>query len=227
MKDEAGARALATAMVAIGARAGVRTEAFITDMDAPLGRAVGNALEIIECLDVLKGTGPADVTAIVTRLAARMVVLSGIEQDGEAAAARVTEALTSGRALETFARVVRCQGGDPRVVTDPALLPVSAAAHTVIATRSGYLARLRAEPIGRASHALGAGRATVTDVVDSGVGILVLARPGDEVREGQPLLELRHRDGRGLDAALAFCREAIAIADAPPPVRPKVLAEVR
>src|SRR5678816_2779884 len=123
MKDPDRARQLATSMVAIGRQAGVRTEAVITDMDVPLGRAVGNALEIVECLDTLKGKGPAEVTEAVTHLAARMVVLAGQESSEAAATHRVADALSSGRALETFAKMIERQGGDPRVVEDDALLP--------------------------------------------------------------------------------------------------------
>ena len=227
MKDVDGARALAEAMVAIGTQANVRTEAFITDMDAPLGRAVGNALEIVECIDLLKGDGPADVTGVVIQLAARMLVLAGIEREADAAHARVTEALASGRALQTFTRMIECQGGDPRVVDDTSLLPVSPSAEVFVAPRGGFVERLRAESIGRASNALGAGRTQVADAVDHGVGLLVLAKPGEAVREGQPIFELRHRDGRGLETALALCREALTIGDAAPIPRPHVLAEIR
>jgi pyrimidine-nucleoside phosphorylase len=227
MKDLARARELATSMVAIGRQAGVRTEAVITDMDAPLGSAIGNALEIIECLDTLKGTGPADLTGVVKRLAARMVVLAGLASDDTAAAQRVASAIESGRALQTFARMVERQGGDPRVTEDYSRLPSAPSRATYAATRAGYLTALKAEAIGRASNLLGAGRTTVGDSIDHGVGVLLLAKPGEMVSRGQPLVELHHRNGRGVDAALALCHEAIAIGDQPPPRREKVLGEVR
>jgi len=116
MKDLDRARALAASMVAIGRQAGVRTEAVITDMDVPLGRAIGNSLEIIECLDTLKGRGPAEVTEAVTHLASRMVVIAEQEASEAAATRRVADALSSGRALETFAKMIERQGGNPRVV---------------------------------------------------------------------------------------------------------------
>jgi pyrimidine-nucleoside phosphorylase len=227
MKDEGRARELAASMVAIGRQAGVRTEAVITDMDAPLGRAVGNSLEIIECLDTMKGSGPADLTEVVKRLAARMVVLAGLEGDERAAGERVEQALGSGRALETFARMVERQGGDPRVTEDYSLLPAALGRAACRAPRAGYLTALKAEALGRASNVLGAGRTTVGESVDHGVGVVVLAKPGDRVSEGQPLIELHHRDGRGLDAALDLCRAGISIGDAPAPRRDKVLGEVR
>ncbi|HLG54607.1 MAG TPA: thymidine phosphorylase [Vicinamibacterales bacterium] len=227
MKDPQRARMLATSMVAIGNHAGVRTEAVITDMETPLGRAVGNALEIVECLDTLKGAGPPELTALVEHLASRMVLLAGLERDQEAATGRVAAALTSGRALETFTKMIECQSGNPRVVDDYSLLPSAPGREVCRASRGGYVITLKAEAIGRASNVLGAGRSTVGERVDHGVGLVVLARPGDAVTAGQPLLELHHRDGRGVEAAMALCREAIAIGDEPPPLRKTVLGAVR
>ena len=226
MKDPARARELAASMVAIGTQAGVRTEAVITDMDAPLGCAIGNSLEIIECLETLKGQGPGDLTAVVVRLASRMVVLAGLASDDRTASARVAHALESGRALETFARMIERQGGNPRVTENYALLPSAPARVICSASHSGYLTALKAEAIGKASNVLGAGRSTVGDAIDHGVGVVVLAKPGDRVTRGQPLVELHHR-GRGVEDALEFCRAAIAIDDEPPPRREKVLGEVR
>jgi pyrimidine-nucleoside phosphorylase len=227
MKDPDRAKLLAASMVAIGRQAGVRTEAVITDMDAPLGRAVGNALEIIECLDTLKGRGPADVTEEVTYLASRMVLLSGQEHSEAAAATRVSDALSSGRALDTFSRMIERQGGDPRVVDDYALLPSAPGREVCCAPRDGYLTALKAAAIGRASNVLGAGRNKVGESVDLGVGLITCVKPGEKVAAGQPLLELHHRDGRGVEAALALCREAIAIGDAPPPRHATILGHVR
>jgi len=227
MRERAGAQALAESMVAIGHHAGVRTEAIITDMDTPLGAAVGHSLEIIESIDMLRGEGPGDLTAIITHVASRMLVLGGIESEPDAAAVRVGQALSSGRALETFARMIDRQGGDARVVENPALLPASPGRELLTATRSGFVTRLGAQAIGRAANALGAGRKRVGDAVDHAVGIVAMVKPGDAVREGQPLLVLHHRDGRGLSEALAACREAIAIGDAAPAPRPKILGEVR
>jgi pyrimidine-nucleoside phosphorylase len=227
MRHRGDAQALAEAMVAIGAHAGVRTEAIITEMDTPLGFAVGNALEIAESIDLLRGMGPADLTAIVTHLATRMILLAGVDGDAAAASARVAGALASGRALDTFARMIDRQGGDARVVEDPSRLPSAPSREVLPAPRSGFLTRLRAPPIGRAANALGAGRTRVADKVDHAVGIVAMVKPGAAVREGQPLLEIHHRHGRGLDVALAACREAIAIDDAAPPPRTNILGEVR
>jgi pyrimidine-nucleoside phosphorylase len=227
MKDPERARMLAASMVAIGRQAGVRTEAVITDMDAPLGRAIGNALEIIECLDTLKGSGPAELTAVVKYLASRMVLLAGLEKSQDAATTRVESAFTSGRALETFGRMIERQGGNRKVVENYSLLPAAPGREVCRAVRDGYLTALKAEAVGRASNVLGAGRSKVGESVDHGVGVIVCVKPGERVTTGQALLELHHRDGRGVEAAMALCREAVAIGDAPPPRRDTVLGEVR
>jgi len=229
MKDRAKAQALAESMVAIGTRAGVRTEAFLTDMDAPLGRTVGNALEIAECLDTLKGRGPDDLTAVVTRLAARMTLLAGLETTANAALSRATSALSSGRALEVFARMVERQGGNPGVVDDYSLMPVAPDRETLTAWADGVVTHVLAGSIGRATHQLGAGRTTVGEPVDHAVGLRMLVVRGERVRQGQPLLELHHRGGRGLEAARALCREAIQIdaAGQAMPAGDRILGEVR
>ena len=226
MRDPAQASALARSMVAIGTAAGVRTEALVTAMDAPLGRTVGNSLEVIECLETLKGAGPADVVDVITQLGTRMVRLAGAESDSAAARA-VREALGSGRALEVFTRMVERQGGDPRIVDDYARLPSAPGRELVRASRSGVLAAVRAGAIGRACGLLGAGRSRLGEPVDHGVGAILLARPGETVRAGEPLIELHHRGGRGLEAALALCGGAIVIGDAPFATPPTVLADVR
>jgi len=227
MKDPSQARALAASMVAIGTHAGVRTEALITDMDAPLGCAVGNSLEIIECFETLKGEGPSDVADVVVRLATRMVLLAQVESDQRAAARRVEEVLHSGQALDRFVRMIDAQGGNPRVADDYSLLPLASGEEMVTAPRAGYVAGLRAEALGRASNVLGAGRSRVGESVDHGVGLKTRVSRGSRVSVGDPLIELRHRDGRGLEAARELCAAAIAITDEPPPHRDKVLGELR
>ena len=227
MKDVAGARTLAVSMVGIGNRAGVRTEAFITGMDVPLGNAVGNALELIECFELLKGKGPADLRLLVLQLAARMLMLGAVDADEAAARAHAERALDAGRGIEAMARLIERQGGDPRVVDDYARLPSAAGRAHCVAPRNGFLTAVRAEAIGRASSLLGGGRVSAGDAVDHGVGVVTLVKPGTEVRAGEPLLELQHRDGRGLEEAMAWCRQAVSIGEAPPPPRDIVLGEVR
>jgi pyrimidine-nucleoside phosphorylase len=227
MKDLPSARALAVSMVDIGTRAGVRTEAFITDMDIPLGQTVGNALELIECLELLKGRGPADLRLLVLTLATRMLILGGVDTDEAAARGRAERALDDGRAVEALARMIERQGGDPRVVDDYARLPSVDGRARGAAPRDGFVTAVRAEAIGKASGLLGGGRVHAGDAVDHGVGVVMLVKPGAEVRAGQPLLELHHRDGRGLEEAMAWCSQAVGIGDAPPPRRDIVLQQVR
>jgi pyrimidine-nucleoside phosphorylase len=227
MKTADQARALARAMVAIGRLGGIPTEAFVTDMDAPLGNAIGNTLEMIECFESLKGRGPAELKSVAVRLASRMVVLAGVERDPTAATARVEDVFTSGRALETLARMIERQGGNRGVVDDYRLMPSALDRAMVVAPRSGFMTRMAALAIGRAAHALGAGRSKVGEPVDHGVGAVTLAHVGEEVRVGQPLIALHHRGGRGLAEALTLCRGAIVIEDQAPAKRPKILDEVR
>jgi pyrimidine-nucleoside phosphorylase len=226
MKTEADSRRLAESLVSIGNASGVRTEAIVTPMDAPLGRAVGNALEVIECLDVLKGGGPADLVDVSIELTVRMLVVGGIQRDRAEADRCVRAAIASGAGLDRFRQIVENQGGDPRIVDDYSRLPSAPARVPVTAARSGVVGGLDAERIGRASVALGAGRDRADQAVDPAVGILVLAPPGTTVREGDAVLELHYRDPARLAAALPVATSAIEIGDGPAGRRPLVLAEV-
>src|SRR5262249_41116866 len=202
MKTEADSRRLAESLVSIGNASGVKTEAIITAMESPLGRAVGNALEVEECIDVLKGGGPSDLIEVSIELTARMLVLGGVARDRGDAERQARGAIQSGAGLERFRQIVEAQGGDPKVVDDPPRLPHVADRHLVAADRAGYITRLDAELVGRASVALGAGRDRVEDPVDPAVGIIVLAKPGDCVCAGDPVLELHYRDRARLASAM-------------------------
>jgi len=204
----------------------VRTEAMITRMDTPLGRTVGNALEVIESIDVLKGQGPADLEEISLALAARMLVLSGVASTDSDAFEGVRHAITSGQALDRFRKIIETQGGDPKVVDDYGRLPAAPGRSTMTASRSGYLARIDAELVGRASVVLGAGRDRVEDDVDPAVGIVLKALPGDAIRAGDPVLELHYRTIDRRDAALALAERALVIDDAPPPKRPLIVSHI-
>jgi len=227
MKTEADSRRLAESLVAIGNASGVKTEAIITAMDAPLGRAVGNALEVIECLDVLKGGGPQDLVDVSVELAARMLVLGKVADDIAGAETQVRNAIASGAGLERFRQIIEAQGGDPKVVDDYKRLPRVDNRHRVTASRAGFVTALDAELVGRASVALGAGRDRVEDPVDPAVGILVAAKPGDRVIAGDTVLELHYRDRGRLETAAALAARAIVIGDQPPPARRLVVGEVR
>jgi len=226
MKNEAEGRALAESLVAIGTQAGVRTEAFITEMETPLGRAVGNALEIIECIEVLKGRGPQDLVDIVVTLAARMLVVGG-KASAEDAESTVRRAIASGQALDKLRAMIARQGGDAKIVDDYGRLPGARNKHVVAAERDGFVTRLQAELVGRASMALGAGRSRVEDTIDHGAGILIHRKPGDAVRRGDAILELLYNDEGGLEQAIDLARQAIEISAQAPPKRPKILGEVR
>jgi pyrimidine-nucleoside phosphorylase len=227
MKTEADSRRLAESLVSIGNASGVRTEAIVTAMESPLGLAIGNALEVIECVEVLKGRGPSDLVEVSVELTARMLVAGRVASDRADADRRVREAIASGAGLQRFQQIIENQGGDPRVVDDYTRLPHVAFRHIVTADRSGVLTALDAELVGRASVALGAGRDRVEDPVDPAVGILVRAKPGDRVQAGDPVLEMQYRDSGRLGAALALAARAIAIGEAPLQARPLIVGEVR
>ena len=225
MKTLDDSRALARSLVAIGEASGVRCEALITRMDAPLGTQVGNAAEVIECLEILKGRGPDDTRDLSVRLAVRMLVVAGIETDPSEGERRVRDALRSGAGLEVFRAIVQNQGGDPRAVDDYSLLPLAPDEDRVLAAADGYVS-LESESIGRAAVALGAGRATMADVVDPGVSIEVLARAGTLVRAGDTVLLVRHRGGRGLAHARPLLQNAVRITGERVPERPLVLESI-
>jgi pyrimidine-nucleoside phosphorylase len=226
MKTVEDSRRLARSLVDTGNRSGVRTEALITAMDAPLGSAVGNAMEVVECVETLKGRGPKDLEELSVVLAARMVLAAGLAADRADADAKVRAALASGAGVEKWREIVAQQGGDPRTVDDYGLMPSVTTRRMVTADRGGYLSVLDAELVGRATLALGAGRNKVDDVVDPAVGAMVFAHPGDRLRAGDPIIELHYRREEDLAGAVALIRCAIEIADEPPVLLPLIVEEV-
>ena len=226
MKTPEASRALAEALVGIGRAAGVRTEALITRMDAPLGREVGNSCEVIESIETLKGSGPAELEQLSVLLAARMLVVAGVASDDADAETRVRAAIASGTGVEKLRQIIEHQGGDPRVIDDYARLPSAPDVEVVAAPRSGFVTGLEAENVGRAAVALGAGRERLDDVIDHGVGITVVAAPGADVRAGDAVLQIRHRGGRGLDVARTLLRQAVQIGDVAPATQPIVVDRV-
>ncbi len=214
MKQRERSVELARTMVALGTEHGVRTRALVTRMDAPLGRAVGNAVEVEEAVAALRGSGPADLMEVTYALARAMLDLVGIDADPE-------QAISSGRALDAYAAMIRAQGGDP-----DAPLPQAAHRREVLpAPSSGWLTRLDALAVGVAAWRLGAGRARKEDAVSHTAGVLCLAKPGDYVQAGQAILEFRADDpARFAVAAQALdAPDVITIGSEPPPEVPLVL----
>ncbi|RJQ76602.1 thymidine phosphorylase [Amycolatopsis panacis] len=215
MKTVDDARRLAHTLVGIGSAHGVSCTALITDMNVPLGRAVGNAVEVAEAVEVLQGGGPADVVELTVALAGEMLALAGISADPAAV-------LASGAAYETWARMITAQGGDPS-----APLPKPQHVHVVPAPESGVLASLDAYAVGVAAWRLGAGRARKGDPVQAAAGVLCHATLGDEVVAGEPLLELHTDTPDALPAALEALSGAYTVASAVPTARGIVLDTAR
>ena len=222
MKTVEESRELATLMVEIGRRAGKRMRALITDMDRPLGYAIGNSLEVIEAIETLQGKGPADLTEVCTALATHMLVISG-HGDEETCRADIRRVIESGEALATLARMVGAQGGDPTWIYDAALFPKAAHAYTVSAPRDGYITKADAEGYGIASLLLGAGRNTKDDKIDYAAGIRLVAKTGDYVRKGEPLATLYANDERLFAQAESRLQAATEIGAEPPAARPLIL----
>ena len=215
MKSVEDAERLARNMVEIGCAAGRRTRAVITNMDIPLGRAVGNSLEIKEAVSVLRGGGPEDLRAVAVELSVNMAMLSLDIPRGEAEA-RVEEAISSGAAMAKFTEWIIAQGGERKYAEQPELLPISESCVRVYAKRDGYVTAMNAETVGIASVTLGAGREKKGDSIDFGAGIVLLAKRGDKVRCGDLLAELYAREGVDTERAERMIGEAIVIEDTPP-----------
>jgi len=194
MKDLASARNLAAAMVDIGRRFGKKTAAVITDMSEPLGEAVGNALEVIEAVETLKGRGPEDFRNLCRHLAAELLVMTGKEADRAGALETIDKVVASGAALKKFREMIIYQGGNPAVTDDYSLLPQARYRHVVTSPESGYVALVNALEIGRAAMRLGAGRKTKDDKIDLSVGITVKAKTGRKVEKGTPLAVIYAND---------------------------------
>ncbi len=230
MKTLKDATVLAETMVAIGELHDTPVTAILTDMSQPLGRAVGNANEIAESIAVLRGEGPKDILHLTLRFAAEMLMLAG-EKDIESATTRALRAIESGAALEVMVALTERQGGDPAVIENTALLPTAAHEHVLVAERSGVVTRCDAYEIGIAAVRLGAGRATKEDHVDPGVGLLIEAKVGEIVKEGDPLARIAYNEEARLGAALHALTNAWDIervtSDDSTLATPLILGEIR
>ena len=205
------ARELARALVRIGEGAGRRTRAVLSSMREPLGRAVGNALEVREALDTLNGGGPADLWALTLELGTHLMLLSGLASSGDDAVRTLTSLRDSGAAARRMEMLVEAQGGDPRIVARPDLLPAAPVVRTVAADADGWVAEADARGIAEAALQLGAGRLRKGDPVDPAVGVMVLARVGDRLAPGAPLAEVHARTESAAAAAEARLRDAFRL----------------
>jgi pyrimidine-nucleoside phosphorylase len=227
MKGIDDARALARTLASIGRGMGKRVTALLTRMDEPLGRAVGNALEVEETIALLRGGGPPDLRALTVELTAEMLVLGGTAADLPAARAAVEAAIADGRGLAKLEEIVGAQGGDVRAIRDPERLPRAAGTYDVPAPASGYVAAIDVEAIGLAAVALGAGRARVEDPVEPGVGIVVLRKLGERIEAGAALCTVHHgARSEPRDRIVARIARAYRIEAAPPAPRPLVLERI-
>lgn len=215
MKKLEDSRALAKEMVSIGTMAGKKTVAVITDMDQPLGRAVGNSLEVREAIDTLRGEEPADFKEVVFALGSQMLMLAGRAADEKEARALMEGVIEDGSALDKFAQFVRAQGGDAAPVYDTSLLPVAGKTLEVTAKESGYVHRILAEDIGIACMTLGGGRETKESAIDLSVGIILEKKNGDAVSDGEVLATIYGNDDAKMQAAYEKIAHAYEIAKEP------------
>jgi pyrimidine-nucleoside phosphorylase len=213
LPETAQALELARTMIGLGEARGCPTVALLTAMDRPLGRSCGNALEVEEAIEGLRGSGPFDLMEVTYALAAEMLLLVGAASDTMDARRRLEKSVNSGRALEMFGRIIEAQGGDPRVLDDPERLPQASEVEVYRSPRDGVVSRIEPRRIGRAILELGGGRRTIEDEIDPSVGFVIPIKPGDTVRAGEPLASVFARDREGVDLAFAALADAIDIGE--------------
>ncbi|MHA7962922.1 pyrimidine-nucleoside phosphorylase [Paenibacillus sp. CAU 1782] len=227
MKTVEDAEALAAAMVAIGTQVGRVTSAVISDMDQPLGYAIGNALEVLEAIDTLKGKGPEDLTDLCLTLGAHMIVLGGKATEVEEAKQTLKQKLENGEALAKFAQLISAQGGNPAVLEQPELLPQAPMTVEVTADQSGYVGSIQAEQLGLAAMLLGAGRATKEAQIDYAVGVVLRKKVGDAVKAGESLATLHvSSNDESVNEVVERVRRAYGIVSNVPAPRPLLLSIV-
>ena len=214
LPEPARALELAQTMIGLGQVRGCPTVALLTAMDRPLGRACGNALEVEEAIEGLRGDGPADLMEVTYALGVEMLLLAGASPNAAAARQRLEESVTSGRALQKLAGVIEAQGGNPAVLDDPSVLPQAAEVEVFRAPRDGIIAAVEPRRIGRAIIELGGGRRTIEEQIDPSVGFVIPAKPGDRVKAGEPLASVFARDEAGAALGLMALGEAIVIKNA-------------
>lgn len=216
MKKLEDSRKLAETLVAIGRNMGRQVSALITDMNQPLGRTAGNALEIAESIDVLKGTGPADVTALTVALGAEMLVLSGLCADVKAGELVIRQKLNSGEGLEVFAKMIHAHGGNSKLVENSGLMKSAEVCVDVVAEEDGYAGRVDADAVGRVVLLLGGGRRQSADLIDHSVGIDRLVKVGERVAKGVPVMRLHAKSREDAESVMKTARDAVSVVDTPP-----------
>jgi pyrimidine-nucleoside phosphorylase len=227
MPDRERATELSRTMIGIGAARGKRVIALLTAMDRPLGHAVGNALEIEECVLTLRGEGPADLRELTVALAAEMLVLGGAATSFEAGVADASAALDDGRALEKMRQIIRAQGGNDAVLDDPAILPQAPARRPVKAGRAGVVTLMDVRAIGEAAVALGAGRTSMSAPIDPAVGFHITVKPGDVVEAGQALATVYAADDAAAEAGADRLAGAIVIGQGEVTSLPLIVERIR
>ncbi|MBI3940144.1 MAG: thymidine phosphorylase [Acidobacteria bacterium] len=226
MKTLESSRALAEALVRTGRLLGMEVTALITSMEEPLGHAVGNSVEVVESVEVLRGGGPEDLREVSLALAAEMALLAGKARSLEEAGNILNQKIVAGDALEKFRQIIAAQGGDPRIVDDDQLLPMASHRCEVKAPRKGFVKSILAEPIGKAAMLLGAGRETVEAGIDPAAAVWVRKKTGEEVDAGEPLCTLEFNDDRRLREAIALAESAFALGDSRPDAVRRILERI-
>jgi thymidine phosphorylase len=220
------AEELARTMIAIGRAGGRSTVAWLTAMDRPLGHAVGNAIEVMECIATLRGEGPADLVDVTLALAAEMLVLGDRATDLDAGRVQATAALEDGRALETLRTIIEAQDGDPTVLDEPERLPQAPVVRVVESAVAGTVSGIDARAIGHAAVALGAGRRRMDDRIDPRVGFHIAVKPADRVAGGDAIATVYAADEAGAEVAAASIEAAIRIDEGPADPLPLLIARI-
>jgi pyrimidine-nucleoside phosphorylase len=213
LPDQSQALELARTMIGLGQARGCPAVALLTAMDRPLGRSCGNALEVEEAIEGLRGNGPPDLLDVTYALGVEMLLLVGAAGDRTEARQRLEESVTSGRALEKFGAIIEAQGGKRVVIDDPELLPQAGEVEVFRSPREGVVSQVEPRRIGRAILQLGGGRRTVDDEIDPAVGFVIPIKPGDRVRAGEPLASVFAKNREGIEVGVAALREAIVIGE--------------
>lgn len=223
MRSVKEARALASSIQEVGRSLGLRIASYLTNMDQPLGRYVGNALEVLETLDILRGNGPPDTTELTLVLGAEMLLLAEVVSTLEEGRRRIQEAIEDGRGMEKFSQLVRIQGGNPHIIEKPGLLPCAPQCKDVCSYESGVVQAIDTRLIGLATIRLGAGRLTVDDRIDPRVGLEIHRKVGDPVNSGEPLVRMHLSSNSQVEIAEEMIRRAYQIGDEQPNPLPLIL----